>query len=341
MMTKPIPDADVIMTVRGRIPASRFGKALAHEHVLCDFIGAGKTGPHRYDADAVVERMLPFLQQLRKQCFTGFVDCTPAYIGRDPEILRRLAELTDLHILTNTGYYGASGDKFLPPHAFSETAEELAARRVRESERGIGQTGIKAGFIKIGVDPGPLSQIGRKLVQAAAKTHLQTGLTIACHTGEAEAALAVLETIRRNGVNASALIIVHADSISDQKVHIQLAKAGAWLGYDGLSSKTIEKHVLLIRAMVTAGLTRRLLISHDAGWYRVGEPQGGKAKIRPYTAIADQLIPALKTAGLDETLFRELLLENPARAFTVRIRPIVDGSGQAGYSAANEAWRRS
>jgi phosphotriesterase-related protein len=327
MMIQPMSNENIIMTVRGPISAAEFGKVLVHEHAMCDFIGAENPpyppfakGERRrcYNSDVVVETMLPFLQVLKERGFTGFVDCTPAYIGRDAEVLQRLAELTDLHILTNTGYYGAAGDKFIPPHAFTETADQLAARWVKEWEQGIDETNIKPGFIKIGVDPGPLSEIDRKLVQAAAKTHLQTGLPIACHTGEAQAALGVLENVRSEGVDPSALIIVHADGISDQNVHFQFAEAGAWVEYDGVSDQSIERHVRLVKEMLERGFGNRLLLSHDAGWYQVGEPDGGK--IRPYTAISDQLIPALKTVGVDDAVLRKLLIDNPAQAFTVRVR---------------------
>ena len=72
-----------IQTVLGPIPAGEFGFALTHEHIMCDFVGAEKTGPHRWKVDEVVRTMQPHLEALRKQGVTGFVDCTPAYIGRD------------------------------------------------------------------------------------------------------------------------------------------------------------------------------------------------------------------------------------------------------------------
>ena len=115
--------------------------------------------------------------------------------------------------------------------------------------------------------------------------------------------MAVLQTIRREGVAPSALIIVHASSISEQKTHLQLAEAGAWLEYDNIGSKAMEEHVRLIKAILQAGLGHRLLLSHDAGWYQVGNPDGGKAAIRPYTALSDQLIPALKTDTLQFSFF--------------------------------------
>ncbi|MFN4179185.1 MAG: phosphotriesterase, partial [Armatimonadota bacterium] len=299
------PQQDIIMTVRGPIAATEFGKALVHEHVMCDFIGADKTGRHRYDLEEIVKVMLPFLQAVKERGFSGFVDATPAYIGRDPSVLKRLSELTGLHVLTNTGYYGAANDKFVPSHAFSETADQLAARWVAEWREGIDGTGIKPGFIKIGVDPGPLSEIDRKLVQAAARTHLQTGLTIACHTGEARAAIEVLNIVKSEGVDPSALIVVHADAIPDEQIHEKLAMEGAWVEYDAIGARPINEHVKLISSMVRKGLIDRLLLSHDAGWYWVGEPDGGKDKIRPYTDLMDKLIPALKSIGTNETALKK------------------------------------
>src|SRR5262245_55559413 len=141
-----------VQTVLGAIPAGQFGFALAHEHVMCDFVGAEQTGPHRWKVDEVVRKMLHYLTQLKKRGITGFVDCTPAYIGRDPRVLKRLAEESGLHIVTNTGYYGGADDKFVPRHAYVETPAQLADRWTREWDQGIEDTGVKPGFMKIGVD---------------------------------------------------------------------------------------------------------------------------------------------------------------------------------------------
>jgi hypothetical protein len=188
----------LIETVLGPLSATDFGFALPHEHVLCDFIGADKTGRHRWGASQVVATMRPYLEQARERGVASFVDCTPAYIGRDVRVLRRLSELTHLALVTNTGYYGAAGDKFLPPHAFSESVDQLADRWTRERERGIDGTNVRPGFVKIGVDPIPaggpdqLSDVDAKLVRAAARVSKRTGLTVACHTVQGRAALALL-----------------------------------------------------------------------------------------------------------------------------------------------------
>ena len=161
------------------------------------------------------ETVLPYLQQVRKLGCDAIVECTPAYFGRDPQLLRRLSEASGVRILSNTGYYGAAKDKHLPAFAFTESAEQLAARWIREAERGIDDTSIKPAFMKIGVDEAPLSDIDAKLVRAAAIAHRATGLPIASHTGTGAAAMAELDLLDAAAVPFSAFIWVHAQSERD------------------------------------------------------------------------------------------------------------------------------
>jgi len=326
-------DKGVVMTVRGPLDPARLGATLVHEHVMCDFIGAEAASSTRFQPDEVVMTMAPFLEDVARRGITAFVDCTPAFIGRDGAILRRLSEISGIHILTNTGYYGAAGDKFVPSHAYAESAAELAARWATEWRGGIDGAGIRPGFIKTGVDGGPLSAIDRKLVQASALAHLQTGLPIACHTGEAQAALETLEAVSNAGVASEALIVVHADAIpgasGDDAVLARIAAAGAWVEIDGIGPGTTDRHVALIMSLLRRGYISRMLLSHDAGWYAVGEPGGGT--VRPFTTISDILLPALIEAIAADTGLSALLggaeravwaimTENPARAFTIGVK---------------------
>ena len=195
-----------VMTVRGLIPASELGITLPHEHVMLDFIGAEKAERSRYKRNEVFEAVLPYLENFRDFGGQTLVECTPAYIGRDVELLRKLSEASRLNLITNTGYYGAAGNKFLPRHAFRETADELAFHWLADWTGGIEETDIRPGFIKIGVDAGPLSDIHRKLVRAAARTHQRSGLVIAAHSGDGAAAMDELAVLSEEGIEKSAFI---------------------------------------------------------------------------------------------------------------------------------------
>jgi len=311
-------DESCVMTVAGPLAPTELGVTLVHEHVLVDFIGADKVSRDRYDADEVFRVALPHLQRARELGCRTFAECTPAYLGRDPILLKRLAAASGLHILTNTGYYGAVKGKYLPAHAQTETPEQLAARWLQEWEKGIEGSGVRPGFIKIGVDAGALNDVNRKLVQAAARAHRASGLTIAAHTGDGAAALDELKVLAAEEVAGEAFIWVHAQNERDTGLHARAAEQGAWVEFDGIGPPTVQRHVELIKAMKGRGLLNRVLVSHDAGWYHVGEPGGGK--FRPFDTLFTDFVPALKAAGFTAAEISQLLEENPVRALTIRVR---------------------
>jgi phosphotriesterase-related protein len=308
--------ATVIDSVTGPISADALGVTLVHEHVLVDFIGADRVSQARYDRDKAFTKALPHLERIYQLGCRTLAECTPAYIGRDPMLLARLAQASKLHILTNTGYYGAANDKFLPPHAFKESADQLAARWIREAREGIDGTGIKPAFMKIGVDAGPLSDVDGKLVRAAARTHRATGLTICSHTGDGVAALAQVAVLEKEGAPLGSFVWVHAQNESDPTIHTQVARRGAWVSFDGISAQSLERHLGSVLAMREAGLLDRVLVSQDAGWYHVGEPDGGT--YRPHGLIFTDFLPALRDRGLTAREITQLMVENPRAALTGR-----------------------
>jgi len=310
----------VVMTVTGPIPPAQMGFTLEHEHVLVDFIGADSTGYHRWDRTGVVKKVLPYLLEIKQQGVQTLIECTPAYLGRDPVLLKILSEKSGLYLLTNTGYYGARDNLYVPKHAFGETAEQLANRWTAEWEHGIERTGIRPGFIKISVDRNDtLSPMHQKIIRAAAKTHLRTGLTIASHTGPELPALAQISLLKEEGVDPSAFVWVHALRGS-MASRLKAAKLGAWISCDNVKadSANIRQVLEMLSTMKEAGLLNRVLISHDAGWYRVGEPGGGT--FNGFTPVPTALIPAMKQRGFTDSDVRQVFKTNPREAFTINIR---------------------
>ena len=314
-----VPDAGSIMTATGPVAPAEMGFTLTHEHVLVDFIGADQVTSDRYDPDEAFGIILPYLRRARELGCEAFVECTPAYIGRDAALVKRLAEATGIRMLTNTGYYGAADDKFVPAHAYRETADRLADRWEAEWRDGIEGTDVRPGFIKIGVDQGSLSPIDEKLVRAAARTHLRTGLTVMSHTGPATPAREQLAVLREEGVHPSAWIWTHAQAERDNSRHREAAAAGAWIAFDGVHRNAVDRDLTHLRAMKADGLLDRVLLSHDAGWYSPGEPKGGE--FRPFVDLFETFLPALEADGFTDDEIRLLTVENPRRAFEIEVRP--------------------
>ena len=89
---------------------------------------------------------------------------------------------------------------------------------------------------------------------------------------------------------------------------MSVARTGAYVEFDGIGSKTANWHQQCIEAMARRELLDRVLISQDAGWYHVGEPNGGD--FRGYDYIYREFLPRLPADWRTK-----LMTDNPARAF--------------------------
>jgi phosphotriesterase-related protein len=307
-----------IITVTGAIPVAEMGISLIHEHILVDFIGAEKTGYHRWDREEVVKKVLPYLLEAKNLGVNTLLECTPAFLGRDPELLRILSLKSGVKILTNTGFYGAVQDKYIPAFAFRIDADSLAAIWIREFEQGIEQAGIRPGFIKIAVDDSALlSEIDEKIVLAAIITHRKMGLTIVSHTGPDGPAFAQLNLLEKEGISPQAWVWTHAQEGTPQG-HVRAAQKDAWISIDNVNKEELDSTVSMIIDLKSAGLLNRLLISHDAGWFDPDTAGGGD--FRGYSDIFTHLLPALKENGFNQSEIDQLLIENPKDAYTIRVR---------------------
>ncbi len=316
-----------VMTVTGQIPARKMGMTLIHEHVMVDWIGADSTGYHRWDKQEVFSRALPFIKEAQQYGIKTILDCTPAYLGRDPEVLKMLSKATGVQFLTNTGFYGSGRNKFVPDHALKASVETLAKEWMEEFRMGIDGTGIKPGFIKISVEAqDTLSETHRKLVEAAALTHLKTGLSIVSHTGEDAPALSQIKILRDMGVSPEAFVWTHAQN-GTMEGYLAASAEGAWISLDNVNSEStaeasasdnIDWYVGILTLLKKENRLNKILISHDSGWFNVGVPDGGAYK--GYTDIFTDLLPALRKNGFTQKEINGLLIENPKKAYALQIR---------------------
>lgn len=313
---QPLRPAKII-SVGGELSLSDIGIMLPHEHIMSLFGGEITQSDNAvYDREALFSVVIPYLKRVRKLGCRTIADCTTAYFGRAPEMLREISEATDMNILTNTGYYAAVNDRYVPPHVARASAEDLARLWIKEFQKGIGNSGIRPGFIKIAVDPGPLTQVDAKIVRAAALTHLETGLTIASHTGASvEAVSDQLKILAEEGVDNTAWIWVHAQKVTSPELLVQHARQGVWIELDGIGPEAMERDLRVIVSMRKLGLLGQVLLSHDGNSFRFG----GRPP-NPYEALFTHFVPYLEKNDFSRSEIQLLIEQNPVRAFSIRVR---------------------
>jgi phosphotriesterase-related protein len=176
-------------------------------------------------------------------------------------------------------------------------------------------SGVRPGFIKTAVNPQP-SPLDLKLIQTAALTHHATDLTIATHTCTAFAAKQIIAILDQNQVDHSRWIFVHAHVEEDFDQVIELAQTGIWIELDGLAWCGDEDHANKLIRLLEHGFEDQLLLSQDAGWYNVGEVNGGE--IVSHTRLKSEFLPYLMERGVDGATIDKITQKNPANVFGIR-----------------------
>jgi predicted metal-dependent phosphotriesterase family hydrolase len=300
-----------VMSVTGPVELPQHGIVLPHEHIMSVF-GRERSRRVTYDEEHLVTAVVPYLRNLGSLGCAAIADCTSAWIGRRPDLLRRISRESGITILTNTGYYGAAGGRYLPEGIEALGVDDVADAWVAEWDEGIDGSGIRPGFIKTGIDNNWLSPTDRMLIAAAARAHLKTGLLIQTHTGNNPlAAREILAILEVEGVHPASWVWVHAHLVQDQHQLVRAARDGAWISLDGIHPERDAAIFATLRLMKAEGLLDRILLSHDGNAFTA---DGSR---RPFEHLLMGFREKFLAEGFNEEEFSLLTESNPRRAFAV------------------------
>jgi phosphotriesterase-related protein len=259
-----------VITVAGPISPDKLGITLTHEHCLIDlrpYWRVPEEEARRKSAEAAVEittigqsRRNPLgnrdnlllsdaelatkeLLEFRSLGGSSVVDLTLSDIGRDAMALQALAHATGLNIIAGCGHYIQISH---PQELAGESIDSIEVRLLREVQRGIGETDIRAGVLgEIGTSC-PIHKDEEKVLRAAGRVHKKTGVAIAVHLSPAPQlnqwmGPAVLDILESEGVSPARVLLCHLDNmlapgedfLSAVNLHRDLAKRGCFIGYDG------------------------------------------------------------------------------------------------------------
>jgi phosphotriesterase-related protein len=315
-------DGAYIMTVNGKLEINEMGKTLIHEHIVTNFNGTENPNEPFVDQEIAIDLILPYLKNLKSLGYKTLFECTPSYIGKNVSLLKELSKRSGIQIVTNTGYYAAVNKKYLPKHVYTESAESLAERWFNEWQEGISDTGIRPGFIKLGVGKRALDSVEQKIVTAGIIVSKRTGMALAVHTGGGESINSQYLLAKKHNFDLNKLIWVHAQNGLDEE-RISMAEKDIWISLDGVSETKVEEYVAMIVKFKERSLLHKLLVSHDDGWsveFAKGELSlklFGNGNSQPYRTISEILEKRLYEIGFNKAQIELILIENPKRAMAI------------------------
>lgn len=312
------PPGEVI-TVQGRLDASRLGRVDAHDHLFLR--SPALAGQEMEDLEpAIIE-----LREARASGLSTLVELTPIGLGRRPDLLRAAAAGSGINVIGASGYHR---DAHYPPgHWVREASEDVLRDRILADVRdgmhpsdwddpGRAPDAARAGVIKVGASYHHVSAAERRRLVAAASASVETGVAIFAHTEVGTTADEIIDILTTAGVPPTRIVLAHLDRNPDLEVHVAVAQRGVTLEYDTVGRiKYHPDSVLLdlIEGMFAAGQGAQLLLGLDLGRRDYFRAHGGGPGMR---YLMETFVPRLeRRIGADGV--HQVLEANPARVLAV------------------------
>lgn len=301
-----------LITTLGPISSDYLGMILPHEHIFVDLRTWNQPSYAQAEASDVIALMAPEIADVQAAGVTALVDAGPVGVGRRADLLKAVSAATGFPLVVPTGIYR---EPWIPAWAHDASEAELRDWMLGELEGEIEESSVQAGWIKLSASDGGLTDCETKILRAAALAGARTGAVIGSHTIRGRVVQDQLDSIETAGYTADRFIWIHAHVEADFDLHLEIARRGAWIEYDGIGGgdETDGPFIECIQRLLDAGLGDRLLLSQDRGWYDPAQPSGGTPK--SYTYLSEEFLPQLRQAGVDEVTIRQLTHDNPFRAF--------------------------
>jgi len=343
-----------IATVQGIIDAEKLGVTSPHEHVLIDIrnqftvfpeerrkaLAEQKVSIENLDAlsrdpYAVRDNLLlndsslaeKELMEFKRAGGDSLVDATSIGMGRDPRTLKKISRSTELNIIAGCGYYTQDTH---PRDMDDKTVDEIAEEMITDISIGINGTDIRAGVIgELGTSV-EIYPDEKKVLMAAAKAQVETGVGIIVHTYPwGKKGPEILEILFNNGANLNKVSINHVDVEIDTEYCKKIAESGAYFEFDdfgkeffidkryrgfagGVFARDIER-VRALKELVDAGCLSRIFISCDVCLKTLLHRYGGWG----YDHILTHIVPMMREEGITEDQIDVIFRENPKKFLNI------------------------
>lgn len=294
---------------------------IANGPIRLEYLGDLLRAPHLSRDNLLMDDPELIVPEALKFAAVGgktIVDLSNYGIGRHPERLKQISERTGLHVVMGCGWYVQASH---PPALTGRSEEDLAEEMLREVTEGVGDTGIKPGVIgEIGTG-NPMTSQEAKVLSAACKVQLATGLPLNIHVS-LQTGVQALDLALSRGVDPSRITVSHCDTFSNRDYQLAVAERGAWVSFDNFGANWFfgsrvsaddGRRVEDLVNLIDKGFLHQLLVSHDVGTKIQLTKFGGFG----YAYLSRYIEPIMRAQGLSDAEIEVIRVSNPARMLAI------------------------
>jgi phosphotriesterase-related protein len=319
-----------IQTVAGPISSDTLGKTLIHEHFVFGYPGwDGDITLAPFDREACVRAGLKMVEQIKAHGVHTVVDATPNDCGRDPLLLKEIAEKSGINIICASGYYSeeeGATPYFKVMSKFGDGVTQIYDMFKKEVHDGIGMTGIRPGVLKLASSKGVISGYEQMFFKAAAKVSKEDGIPILTHTEEGTMGTEQADLLIAEGADSKHIMIGHIGGSTDMEYLMNILEKGVYVGFDrfgiegivGTPPDSLREACLI--GLMGLGHASQIMLSHDWVNFWLARPSISDiiSMVMPNYKpghIFEDVFPVLRRAGITEEQITTMMVDNPRRFF--------------------------
>jgi len=318
------------------LPGSAVDRSTARGQITLEDLSWIRNNLVSHEATLRLDSMTDAVEEVARFHRAGgdlVVDVTPKNVGGDPERVRAVGRETGIQFVHGTAFYVHYSH---PDRVSDMGVDEVADEFVSDVLEGIDDTGVRAGIVgEIGASE-RIRPEEEKCIRAGARAARRTGAPLSIHPPfhrdeedpTSKRALWCLDLAEEEGLPPDRVILCHRDQSkwleSDLRYQKEIASRGAYVEFD-LFGHPEAYHELVddaqpgdldrvryVEEMVAAGHEDRLLLSHDVFVKTALRRYGGHG----YGHLLENVIPMLRTRGMDEETLERLMVDNPRSVLT-------------------------
>lgn len=294
---------------------------VAFAPVTMDVLGAIRVDPYLSLDNMLLDDIALAASEVAHFATAGgrtIVEQTPEGLGRDPQGLRRVSELTGVQIIMGAGFYlERAHPEFVSGFGIDEVREHI----VRDLLEGV--NGIRAGIIgEIAIGPEPLESEHRVLrgaIRAQRDTNVPLEIHLPAWKLRAHDAMDMLEI---EGGDPTRTVLCHMNptgnnldyqrSVLERGAYIQYDMVGQELYFpgEGQCSSDVDDAQWIAR-LCELGFQDQILISSDVFTKNMLKHFGGYG----YDHVPRVFSTRLAEFGVDSEMFQHLTVNNPRKLF--------------------------
>jgi phosphotriesterase-related protein len=297
------------MTVTGPVQRDGLGITNIHEHLVC----CPPSPQKERDPDLILDSEDRAAQELSWFAMAGgrtLVEWSTVDYGRDAATLHRLSRKTGVQVIATTGYLrGEYAGRLVARKSLNQLVDLI----VREISEGIEGTKVRAGVIKAGSGLDSIDAVEEKALRAAARAQRETGAPLGTHTSGGTMGVAQLRILLQEGAKSERILIGHLDRKLDLDYHMEIARKGAFLGYDNISKEEFgqdSQRIALIKQLILNGFGDQVLLGCDLARKSYWPSYGGGPG---FTYLLWRFVPWMRREGISAEAIEKQLVLNPAR----------------------------